>query len=227
MIKIRKHKTMEQEPFAETEPAAEMEAAESQMETGDHEVAGISEVGLPGRGGSGRGESRDPPLLQNELNEAKAKADEYLDGWQRTLAEFANYKKRLEREQEQVYQNAVGNVVKRYLPIVDDLERALIYLKANNDDTAWLAGIHLIYQKMLAALEVDGIKVMEAEGQLFDPNLHEAIATVPGDDRESGEIIDVLQKGYLLGDRVLRPALVRVAEGHGKPGHGNKPENNS
>jgi molecular chaperone GrpE len=188
-----------------------MEAAESQMETGDHEVAGISEVELPVVVDS----------LQNELNEAKAKADEYLDGWQRTLAEFANYKKRLEREQEQIYQNAVGNVVKRYLPIVDDLERALNNRPANNDDTAWLAGIHLIYQKMLAALEVDGIKVMEAEGQLFDPNLHEAIATVPSDDRESGQIIEVLQKGYLLGDRVLRPALVRVAEGHGKPCHGN------
>ena len=217
MVKIRKHKIMEQEPFAKTEPATEMEAAESQMETGDHEVAGISEVELPVVVDS----------LQNELNEAKAKADEYLDGWQRTLAEFANYKKRLEREQEQVYQNAVGNVVKRYLPIVDDLERALNNRPAYNDDTAWLAGIQLIYQKMLAALEVDGIKVMEAEGQLFDPNLHEAIATVPSDDRESGQIIDVLQKGYLLGDRVLRPALVRVAEGHGKPCHGNKPENNS
>lgn len=193
---------MEHEPFAETEPADEMDATESQMETGDQEVTGISEAEVPIALDS----------LQNELNETKAKVDEYLDGWQRTLAEFANYKKRVEREQEQAYQNSVGNVVKRYLPIVDDLERALNNRPANNDDAAWLAGIELIYRKMLATLETDGIKVMETEGQLFDPNLHEAIATVPSDDHESGQIIEVLQKGYLLGDRVLRPALVRVAE---------------
>lgn len=202
MVKTRKHKIMEHEPFAETEPADEMDATESQMDTGDQEVTGISEAEVPIVLDS----------LQNELNETKAKVDEYLDGWQRTLAEFANYKKRVEREQEQAYQNSVGNVVKRYLPIVDDLERALNNRPANNDDAAWLAGIELIYRKMLATLETDGIKVMETEGQLFDPNLHEAIATVPSDDHESGQIIEVLQKGYLLGDRVLRPALVRVAE---------------
>jgi molecular chaperone GrpE len=202
MVKTRRHKIMEHEPFAETEPADEMDATESQMETGDQEVTGISEAEVPIALDS----------LQNELNETKAKVDEYLDGWQRTLAEFANYKKRVEREQEQAYQNSVGNVVKRYLPIVDDLERALNNRPANNDDAAWLAGIELIYRKMLATLETDGIKVMETEGQLFDPNLHEAIATVPSDDHESGQIIEVLQKGYLLGDRVLRPALVRVAE---------------
>lgn len=193
---------MEQEPFSETEPAGEMEAAESQMELGDQEGTGISEVEIPVEFDS----------LQNELNETKAKADEYLDGWQRTLAEFANYKKRIDREQEQAYQNTVGNVVKRYLPVVDDLERALNSRPANNDDAAWLAGIELIYRKIVNTLETDGIKVMETEGQLFDPNLHEAIATVPSDDHESGQIIEVLQKGYLLGDRVLRPAQVRVAE---------------
>jgi molecular chaperone GrpE len=202
MIKHRKHKIMEQEPFSETEPAGEMEAAESQMELGDQEGTGISEAEVPVAFDS----------LQNELNETKTKADEYLDGWQRTLAEFANYKKRIDREQEQAYQNTVGNVVKHYLPVVDDLERALNSRSANNDDAAWLAGIELIYRKIITTLETDGIKVMETEGQLFDPNLHEAIATVPSDDHESGQIIDVLQKGYLLGDRVLRPALVRVAE---------------
>jgi len=166
--------------------------------------------------GGSAGEKEPTEILEVETSDAlqgiQDKANEYLGGWQRALAEFANYKKRIEREQAQTYQNAVGSVVKRYLPIVDDLERALANPPVNAEATAWVAGIELIYRKMVAALEADGVKTMEAEGQPFDPTLHEAIATVPTDNCESGQIIEVLQKGYLIGDRVVRHALVRVAE---------------
>jgi molecular chaperone GrpE len=149
--------------------------------------------------------------LQNELAVTQAKADEYLEGWQRSRADFANYKKRVERDQAQTYQNAAASILKRYLGIIDDLERALKSRPADGDGAAWAEGIELIYRKLLSILESEGIQPMDAEGMLFDPNLHEAIMSEDSDQHESGQIIEVLQQGYLLGDRVLRPAMVRVA----------------
>lgn len=148
---------------------------------------------------------------QKELEEYKAKADEYLEGWQRARAEFANYKRRVERDQVLARQNLTGDIVRRYLDILDDLERALKNRPQDGEGAAWAEGIELIYRKFLSVLEAEGVKQMEAEGQLFDPNLHEAITSEDAPDYDSGEIIEVIKKGYLLGDRVLRPALVRVA----------------
>jgi molecular chaperone GrpE len=149
--------------------------------------------------------------LKNELNEMRTKADEYLDGWQRARADFANYKKRVDRDQAQVYQMAVSNIVKRYLDVVDDLERALKNKPQKGDGAAWAEGIELVYRKMLALLESEGVKQMDAQGEIFDPNLHEAISQEAHPEYEDGQIIEVIKQGYLLGDRVIRPALVRVA----------------
>jgi molecular chaperone GrpE len=149
--------------------------------------------------------------LKEELNEMRVKADEYLDGWQRARADFANYKKRVERDQAQVYQMAVGSIVKRYLDVLDDLERALNNRPASGEGASWAEGIELVYRKLLAILEAEGIKRMDADGQFFDPNLHEAISQENSSEHESGQIIEVIKQGYLLGERVIRPALVRVA----------------
>ncbi len=149
--------------------------------------------------------------LQAELAESRAKADEYLEGWQRALAEFANYKKRIERDQSQFYQNAAGSIIKRYLEVLDDLERALKNRPQEGEGAAWSNGIELIYRKLSAILESEGVKPMDAEGKAFDPNMHEAVTLEESEDHESGQIIEVLQRGYILGDRVLRPAMVRVA----------------
>jgi molecular chaperone GrpE len=149
--------------------------------------------------------------LQAELEQLGAKSEEYLDGWQRERAEFANYRRRVERERETSQQNITGNIVRRYLEVVDDLERALKNRPNEGDGAAWAEGLELIYRKMLNLIEAEGVQPMEAEGQLFDPNLHEAISHEDDPDRESGEIIQVIKSGYTLGDRVLRPALVRVA----------------
>lgn len=150
-------------------------------------------------------------ILQDKLEETQAKADEYLDGWQRARAEFANYKKRIHRERERVRQDAIGEVTKRYLPVLDDLERALKNRPEQGEGAEWAEGIELVYRKMLSALESDDVVPMQAEGESFDPNLHEAIAQTESEDHESDEIIEVVQQGYLIGDRVLRPAMVRVA----------------
>jgi molecular chaperone GrpE len=150
--------------------------------------------------------------LQQELDAVNSKGQEYLDGWQRALADFTNYKRRIERDQTLNYQNAIGSVVKRYLPVLDDLERALANRPQDKEGAAWANGIELIYRKLVMALEADGVLEMQAEGEPFDPNKHEAISQEPSENHASGEVIDVLQKGYLIGERVLRPAIVRVAE---------------
>ena len=154
----------------------------------------------------------DADKLVSELDAWREKADEYLDGWQRSRAEFANYKKRVERDQSQIFQNAAANVVKRYLDIIDDLERALKNRPTEGDGAAWADGIELVYRKFQALLESEGVTAMQAEGQFFDPNLHEAISQEDHESFESGQIIEVLKQGYMLGERVLRPAQVRIAQ---------------
>jgi molecular chaperone GrpE len=157
-------------------------------------------------------DQKEQDLLQAALEEARAKADEYLDGWQRARAEFANYRKRMEREQSQIYQTAAGNLIKRYLDIVDDLDLALKNRPEQGDGASWANGIELIYRKLLTILENEGVTPMQADGKYFDPNLHEAITSEPSEEYESGQIIEVLKQGYMLGERVLRPAIVRVAQ---------------
>ncbi len=147
--------------------------------------------------------------LKEQLEELQAQTAEYKDGWQRAVADFQNYRKRIERENGEVYQNALAIIIKRYLPILDDLERAL---RSRPPDLAWVEGIELIYRKLQAILEAEGVKRIEAEGQVFDPNLHEAISQEPAEGHENGKVIAVVQNGYMLGERVIRPAMVRVAQ---------------
>lgn len=147
--------------------------------------------------------------LQKQLAEAQSQAAEYKDGWQRALADFQNYKRRVEAENSETYHNAVGNIVRRYLPILDDLERALAHRPA---DQPWADGIELIYRKLQTILENEGVKRIQAEGQPFDPNFHEAIAQEPAEGVESGTVVGVVQHGYVIGERVIRPAMVRVAQ---------------
>lgn len=148
--------------------------------------------------------------LKDEVVQAKAKADEYLDGWQRALADFSNYRKRIERDQAQLHANTVGSIARRYLEVLDDLERALKNRPQSPEGTSWAEGIELIYRKLMSALEAEGISRMNVEGQ-FDPNLHEAISQEDSPDHESGEIIEVMSPGYAIKDRIIRPARVRVA----------------
>ena len=150
--------------------------------------------------------------LKKELDAIRLKSDEYLEGWQRARAEFANFRKRIDREREQSHQTAAGTIIRRYLEILDDLERALSNRPPEGEGAIWAGGIELIYRKFLKTLESEGVKRMEAEGEMFDPNMHEAISHEESPDHESGQIIEVVQPGYMLGDRVLRPALVRVAK---------------
>jgi molecular chaperone GrpE len=150
----------------------------------------------------------EPSFLENELIKALAEAAEYKDGWQRAVADFQNYRRRVDAERLETYQLATGSILKHYLPILDDMERALA---ARPADLPWVDGIELIYRKLQGILESEGLKEIQAEGKPFDPNYHEAIAQEPAEGIESGIVVAVVQKGYMLGERVIRPAQVRVA----------------
>ena len=147
-----------------------------------------------------------------ELDNLQQKSEEYLDGWQRERAEFTNYKKRVDREREQQRHYIKGNVIRGYLEIVDDLELALKNRPTDDEGASWSEGIELVYRKLLALLEAEEVGPMQADGQQFDPNLHEAISQEPSEELESGQIIEVVRNGYFIGERVLRPASVRVAQ---------------
>jgi molecular chaperone GrpE len=147
--------------------------------------------------------------LKSQLEAAEARADEYKDSWARSQAEFQNYKKRVERDNEMMYAGMKGDIIKKVLPVLDDLERAMLNRPVED---AWASGIDLIVRKLQSILEVEGVIRIEAAGTTFDPNFHEAISHEAADGFESGQVIEVVQNGYRLGDRVIRPAMVRVAQ---------------
>lgn len=154
--------------------------------------------------------SAEMEALKRQVEESQAKLAETVDGWQRSAAEFQNYKKRIERERENEKLWMKGDIVKKILPVLDDLDRAL--QNRPSDTGPWVNGIELIYKKLQAILESEGIKRIEAVGAEFDPNFHEAISHEPSEHVTSGHVIAVVQNGYMLGERVIRPALVRVAQ---------------
>ncbi len=181
-----------------------MSKAKDKQEEIDETQAAAEEMPVDGDQASAEREA-----LINQLKEAEAKIVEYKDGWARSQAEFQNYRKRIERDNEMMYASMKGDIIKKVLPALDDLERALANRPA---DDAWASGVELIARKMQNILEVEGLKRIDAKGKPFDPNFHEAISHEPNDEVESEHVIDVVQNGYMLGERVIRPALVRVAQ---------------
>ena len=144
------------------------------------------------------------------LAQAVEQRDEYLRDLQRLAADFDNYRKRTVRDQEALVARAHERLVKELLPIMDDLERALNAAEVHDDATV-VEGVRLVQRALQSALEREGLAEIETDGP-FDPHVHEALLAQPGDGVEPGSVLEVVQKGYRLGDRVLRPARVVVAE---------------
>ncbi len=149
--------------------------------------------------------------LQNDLDKAKQEAEEYLEQLQRSQAEFANYKKRNEREREDFIKLANAALIAKLLPVLDDCQRALQTVPDNLRALTWVEGIFLIERRLRMTLEEEGLAEIEAVGKKFDPQLHHAAIREETTDYDDDEIIGELQKGYKLNDRVLRPTIVRVA----------------
>ena len=144
------------------------------------------------------------------LETAIAERDAYLDLAQRVQADFENYRKRAVREQERLVAHAHERLVRELLPILDDLERALEAAE-RHEEAQLVDGVKLVEQSLRTALRKEGLAEIETNGA-FDPHVHEALLTQPSDDVESGSVLEVVQRGYRVGDRVLRPAKVIVAE---------------
>lgn len=151
------------------------------------------------------------PSLDVQLERAEARADEYLESLQRERASFQNYRKRIEAERSMHAEQVRGDVVLKLLPVLDDFYRATEAVPEDQRDS-WYEGILLILRKLERFLEEQGVTEIEALGARFDPNLHEVVGVDDGADAEPETVTEVLQRGYQHKNRVLRPALVRVAQ---------------
>jgi molecular chaperone GrpE len=167
---------------------------------------------------AGKTEAAEKPVdemtaLREELDQVKAQAAEYLDGWQRARAELANARKRFEKERSEAGQQANSLLLRKVLPVLDDLDRALKTVPDDLRQHAWANGVILIQRKFQNVLDSEGVKPIEIKpGDPFDPALHEAVTHEENPDYKEGAIIAEVQTGYKLGGEVLRPALVRVAK---------------
>ena len=149
--------------------------------------------------------------LATRLVAAQEEAARNLEGWQRTQAEFSNARKRMERERAEAYVNANIELVRKLLPVVDDMHRAIQSAPDQVQGDSWFSGLTMVGRKFDSILESLQLEPIEALGQPFDPNFHEAIGQEPSDEFESGIVSREMQRGYRLGDRVIRPSLVYVA----------------
>jgi molecular chaperone GrpE len=155
--------------------------------------------------------------LRIELAAARAQADDYLAGLQRERAEFVNFRRRTTEERERELGLAGEGLIRKVLAIADDFDRAIENRPAELSGDSWAEGVAAIDRKLRTLLESEGVRPIEAApGRPFDPREHEAIANVPGTGRRDGEIVEEVQRGYRLRDRVLRPSLVAVASGGGQ-----------
>jgi len=157
---------------------------------------------------------QDPQQQQDEaqpdpLEELRRERDAVQDRLLRTAAEFDNYRKRMDRERRDLAEYTAGEVLTELLPIIDNLERAL---QAAAADDPLRKGVELIHRQMLDILRKRGIKPIEALGADFDPNFHQAVIHEPSAEHREGEVMEELQRGYVVGDRLLRPAMVKVAK---------------
>lgn len=147
-----------------------------------------------------------------KIDELQNQVDQFSDGWQRERAEFANYRKRAARDEEFHRQTSRIDILRKYLDVHDDIDLAIKNMPDHIKDDPWSNGIQLIQQKLANVLKSEGLEPITAEDNEFDPNVHEAISLEEHPEFESGKIIEIVQQGYKIGERVVRPSRVRVAK---------------
>lgn len=189
--------------FEETEPIVEEETVQ-EPSPAEAEVPVTSEPEVP---------EDEIGALQAEIARLQAESHEYLDGWQRARAEFINFKRRTSEENSQTRARLAGDILSRFLEVIDDLDLALQKRPDAEGLDNWITGVELIHQKFMMILQSEGVETISVEeGTRFDPNLHDAVTYEENEDHEEGEIISVIKQGYKLNERVLRPVQVRVAK---------------
>ena len=148
--------------------------------------------------------------IKKAFQQEKEKAEKYLANWQRAEADMANYKKRTDQEKSDLAASNTAGIILNLLPVIDDFERAFEAIPENQRSEGWVEGMKLIERKFMSYMESIGLCKMEALGQFFDPNLHEAVCHIEGDE---GKIVEEFRTGYKLKDRLLRPPMVAVGKG--------------
>jgi molecular chaperone GrpE len=210
-------------------------AGHSSQEEGGEPAAGAgpaATAGETGREGSDMSELEDRVLedeaaleadLKEEVRAANEKAAEHLSDLQRLQADFANYRKRVLREQTELVERAAGHLVNRLLSVLDSFELAVAAAEETKDFERMLRGVEMVMGELKEVLHAEGLETIPAKGQVFDPNLHEAALEVPGDEDGDMVVAGVLRPGYTLKGRILRPAMVKVTRrrtttaGEGEP----------
>jgi molecular chaperone GrpE len=165
----------------------------------------VTEDATPAPSDATTGDTVDAAELQRQR-------DEYYDRLLRSSADFENYRKRVERERQGLADAAAASIIEELLPLVDDLERALNSDPGSEGAEAYRRGVELIHRQLLETLRKRGVRVIEALGADFDPYYHQAVAHEAVEGRREGEIIEEFRRGYMLGDRLLRPSMVKVAK---------------
>lgn len=156
-------------------------------------------------------DASDLPVSTDPTADLQRERDDYYDRWLRKTAEFENYRKRVERERRDQADQRVLDLLLDLLPIVDDFDRALT-VEADAGAAAYRKGVALIHTKLKELLLKHGVRPIEAVGADFDPNVHQAVLHEASPDHRDGEVIEELRRGYMIGDRLLRPAMVKVAK---------------
>ncbi len=149
--------------------------------------------------------------VNNESEELKKQVEENYNRLLRMQADFENYKKRVAKERDDMYANAVESIAGQLLPIVDNMERALEAFRKDQLNEQHICGVEMVCKQLIGVLEKNGVKEIEALEKDFDPNVHHAVMREPGEDEDENIIKEVFQKGYILGNRVIRPSLVKVS----------------
>lgn len=158
-------------------------------------------------------EVENEPTIEEQLANANAKIEILQDKYLRGVAEFDNYRKRTAKEKAELIKNGSADILTDILPFIDDLERAIKNSNDNQDFATLKEGVELIYSKLMHTLSQRGLEKISPKGEVFDTDLHEAIALIPSDDEAlKGKVIDCARDGYKLNDRVLRHAQVAVAQ---------------
>lgn len=177
------------------------EAAEQEAPVIEEETVAETEVAEP----------TSPEItFEEQLAREQERSSGYLEELQRERASFINYRRRTEQERENWAREANAALIFNVLPVLDDFERARGAIPEDQQDAAWVDGLMLVGRKLDSTLELAGLRQIEAMGKPFDPSRHEAVSVQPAEGEEPGMVVEEYRKGYMLGDRVLRPSMVRV-----------------
>lgn len=149
--------------------------------------------------------------INKEVLELKKQSEEYYNRLLRMQADFENYKKRVARERDDMYNNALETIAAQLLPVVDNMERAIDVFRSDKLDEQYISGVEMVCNQIIDIFGKNGIKEIEALNKDFDPNIHHAVMQIPGDEVDENKVKEVLQKGYILGNKVIRPTLVKVS----------------